>query len=244
MLRELLKKIKVPGLFVIATFILAAIVDLFNFNLGEFVNNFFPCEQVSMSSIPCYAIWDVLLKGVLSLVFIISQIISLLIILKYIIKNKKQKRGSTWPLKMFYLAVGLYLIWIISILMPHNLPSEEHRNIIGEPQKHLRGTSKPTITFGDRYYYYEYRGDLYYHQVESMSVSGRVSASSDIKIENGDPATFKIIDSNFAKDKNQVYYWGSIVEKADPETFQTLDWPKAKDKNYYFSQSKITGEVE
>ena len=93
--------------------------------------------------------------------------------------------------------------------------------------------------------YFEYKELLYYHQPQqSASVSWHESPARDIKINSGDPETFAIIDSNFAKDKNQVYYWGSIVEKADSETFQTLDWPKAKDKNYYFSESEITGEVE
>ena len=129
----------------------------------------------------------------------------------------------------------------------NKLPPKEERNILGYPGQHNRGASQGSLEeliSGDKRYYFEYKEFLYYHQPQSMSVSGHKSSARDVKISNGDPETFTIIDSNFAKDKNQVYYWGSIVEKADPETFQTLDWPRAKDKNYFFSEYKITGEVE
>lgn len=138
----------------------------------------------------------------------------------------------------------------VSYLVVNNtnkLPPKEERNILGYPEQHNRGASQGSLEAlisGDDRYYFEHKGLLYYHQPQSMSVSGHKSPTRDLKINNGDPETFTIIDSNFAKDKKQVYYWGSIVEKADPETFQTLDWPKAKDKNYFFSESKITGEVE
>lgn len=138
----------------------------------------------------------------------------------------------------------------VSYLIVNNinkLPPKEERNILGYPGKHNRGASHGNfeeLISGDNRYYFEYKGFLYYHQSQSVSVSGHKSPTRDFKINNGDPETFTIVDSNFAKDKNQVYYWGSIVEKADPETFQTLDWPEAKDKNYFFSESKIIREVE
>jgi hypothetical protein len=44
------------------------------------------------------------------------------------------------------------------------------------------------------------------------------------QIPGADPKTFSVIEDNYenlyAKDKNQVYYAGKIVEGADPETFE------------------------
>ncbi|MFH0854820.1 MAG: DKNYY domain-containing protein [bacterium] len=88
-------------------------------------------------------------------------------------------------------------------------------------------------------YYFKYNGVIFFHG-ESLTWSG--SFASDIKLENSDSNTFECIDSNYAKDKNNVYYWGTKVEKADPESFKPLDWPNARDKNYYFEEYKIKHE--
>ncbi len=152
------------------------------------------------------------------------------------------------PKKKIIIIVLIFLsvLYLVASNM-NKLPPKEERNILGYPEQHNRGASQGNLEgliSGDKRYYFEYKGFLYYHQPQSMSISGHTSPTRDLKINNGDPETFTIIDSNFAKDKNQVYYWGSVVEKADPETFQTLDWPRAKDKNYFFSGYKITREVE
>ncbi len=131
------------------------------------------------------------------------------------------------------------LVFIAVIYTQGELPPKEDRSILGYPSEHNKGLSKNS---SGGTYYFEHHGSLYYH---APAYAGwHPSEAFDRKIINGHPKTFTIIDSNFAKDKNQVYYWGKIVDKADPDTFRTLDWPRAKDKNYYFSQTEITGEIE
>jgi hypothetical protein len=129
------------------------------------------------------------------------------------------------------------------------LPPESKRNILCYPAEHTNQiyTPFPENSFdkvvGTRYYF-EYNGFVYYHEPLNINMNGEAYGPHDTKKQNSDPKTFQCIDANFAKDKNQVYYWGSVVKKADPETFRPLDWPKAKDKNYYFRGTEITGKVD
>ena len=57
------------------------------------------------------------------------------------------------------------------------------------------------------------------------------------KITNSDPDTLKIINKVWAKDKNNVYWYGKIYKKADAETFEKISEPPltwvdfARDKN-------------
>lgn len=54
--------------------------------------------------------------------------------------------------------------------------------------------------------------------------------SDQFIVENADPASFKVLDiSNYAKDKNQVYYKGKVIPKADPASFVPLSDYFAKD---------------
>ena len=145
-------------------------------------------------------------------------------------------------LLLFLIILAIVFFYSIS---KERLPQENDRHILGYPKDFNRGASAPTIEhLWDPNYYFEFNGFVYYHQPSSVSVSGHSSKTRDVKLKNSDPATFQMVDSNFAKDKNQVYYWGSIVEKADPKTFEPLDWPRAKDKNYYFNQTEITEKIE
>lgn len=127
-----------------------------------------------------------------------------------------------------------------SIDQQDQLIPDEKKNILCYPKEYENQIYRPIKNKSKFYnYYFEYNNKVYFHQSQSSDTNGNVYGPSDIKFQNSSPATFKCIDRNFAKDKNNVYYWGSQVEKADPETFKPLAWPKAEDKNYYFSQTKI-----
>lgn len=136
-------------------------------------------------------------------------------------------------------AITVIILVIVNIKNYTSSPPESEREIIGYPSQFSRGNSY-TDLFG-REYYFKHKGSVYYHY-DSCGFDS--CDKGDVELKNSDPDTFKIIDSNFAKDKNYVYYWGRVVNKADPATFEPLDWPNAKDKNYYYSQTEITGKVE
>lgn len=53
-----------------------------------------------------------------------------------------------------------------------------------------------------------------------------------------------VISNNYAADKYQVYYKGTVIIGADPSTFQEVDWELATDKNHKFSKSEVISEME
>jgi len=68
-----------------------------------------------------------------------------------------------------------------------------------------------------------------------------------MKDKSKDLETFEIIGevySNYAKDKNQVYYYGRIIENADPETFEVISSTSAKDKNNAYDNGRIIISTE
>lgn len=118
------------------------------------------------------------------------------------------------------------------------------KEILCYPRDHIKGDSH--ANFDEIFrpsYYFAYINSVYFHQPGAVNMNGSYSGELDIKLENSDPLSFACIDSNYAKDRNNVYYFGSIVEQADPDTFEPLDWPRARDKNYYFNAAKIEGSV-
>ncbi len=75
------------------------------------------------------------------------------------------------------------------------------------------------------------------------------------KIESADPASFVVMpDDNYAKDKNNVYYRGRVVEQADITTFETLETAEsgyiwisgadAKDKNFVYNDGRVVPGVD
>lgn len=57
-----------------------------------------------------------------------------------------------------------------------------------------------------------------------------------IIISNADPMTFKVITENgYSKDKNNVYLDDEIVIFANPNTFEVIQWPYSKDDKRVFN---------
>ncbi len=57
-----------------------------------------------------------------------------------------------------------------------------------------------------------------------------------------DPKSFKSINTEYGKDKTQVFYYGEILPKADPTSFVYLDGSFSRDKNFGFSSTRILSE--
>lgn len=61
-----------------------------------------------------------------------------------------------------------------------------------------------------------------------------------VPINKSDPASFMMINKDYAKDKKHVYRLGSIIEGANPLTFKTLtEYYSRDDKNIYLMNFKI-----
>ncbi|MBP9872221.1 MAG: DKNYY domain-containing protein [Nitrosomonas sp.] len=77
---------------------------------------------------------------------------------------------------------------------------------------------------------------------------GEACGTSLIRFKNADVKSFQVIDYDYSKDVNHVYYrtsnettpglYGKIIEGADPLTFEILISPYAKDKNYIYENGK------
>ena len=65
---------------------------------------------------------------------------------------------------------------------------------------------------------------------------------ANYEIKEADIATFKIINFNYAKDKNHVYLYGKILTNRDSQTFQLVTekaYQYTKDKNHVYYNDEI-----
>lgn len=78
-----------------------------------------------------------------------------------------------------------------------------------------------------------------------VKIDGKIYFYDDdelLELENVDVETFKILDLNYSKDKNNVYSYNSKLEGIDPNKFKILGWGSytKDDKNVYFGGEKIS----
>lgn len=123
--------------------------------------------------------------------------------------------------------------------------------VIGDPrnESHLTASDLLVRSFVGDYLYYKFANSVYCYN-SGVDMNGNYSEYW-WRLPGSDASTFKIIDSNYSKDKNNVYGKSrrdeviacDKVKDADPETFTPLDYPYAKDKNnvYYNLVDKIDG---
>jgi hypothetical protein len=66
------------------------------------------------------------------------------------------------------------------------------------------------------------------------------SGSSKYTLD-ADPQTFRVLkNSNYAKDKQKVFYKGIVIEGADATTFEALEEGYARDKNHgYYEKTPV-----
>ena len=82
------------------------------------------------------------------------------------------------------------------------------------------------------------------------NITTRIKFGSYAKIltmhKNSDPSTFHEINDVWAKDRNNVYWFGKIYKKADAETFEKIsekpitEFEYARDKNHVYIANGIT----
>ena len=77
-----------------------------------------------------------------------------------------------------------------------------------------------------------------------------IETTTKIKLKNSDPKTFEVIGQVFAKDKNNVYYFGKIKRTFDSKTFEFLfennskTWIWSKDKNNLYRWDKPIKNID
>ncbi len=77
-----------------------------------------------------------------------------------------------------------------------------------------------------------------------------LSPACNKRMEGSDPSTFKVLNWEYSKDKNFVYYSraklytaGNIIEGADTDSFEVISGRYAKDKNSYYDQGKSAKNI-
>jgi hypothetical protein len=78
-------------------------------------------------------------------------------------------------------------------------------------------------------YYIEDKQVFHYH---GFPASRNVIGQADYK-------SFKAINTEYGKDKIQVFYYGRVIPKADPLSFDFLGSAYSRDKHYGFSRDEI-----
>jgi len=82
------------------------------------------------------------------------------------------------------------------------------------------------------YQYYAYdKNNAYFYERDKVEL-----------VENIDYETFKVLGSQYAKDKNHAYYQATVIPEADLATFHVphqIDRYSAQDKNHHYFEGKI-----
>lgn len=65
-----------------------------------------------------------------------------------------------------------------------------------------------------------------------------------IELYNANPESFQILEGDFSKDKNTVYWQGKDISEADSNTFQAMKFSYGKDKNHVFRFNLIIDDAD
>ena len=87
--------------------------------------------------------------------------------------------------------------------------------------------SEYIIENGKIYYNEDYHKTLVVKRIDDEKSEKYLTKSPDLK-------SFKILNENFAKDKDTIYYKEYDILEADINSFEILDEDSGKDKNYIF----------
>ena len=87
----------------------------------------------------------------------------------------------------------------------------------------------------------EFKSGYHPHENGEMYFRTPTSLADEYKVEGVDLQTFEILaNEDYAKDKNNVYFYGRKLEGADSESFEILVDRFSRDKkNIYFCKEKI-----
>lgn len=89
------------------------------------------------------------------------------------------------------------------------------------------GFSEYIIENGKIYYNEDYHKTLVVKRIDDEKSEKYLTKSPDLK-------SFKILNENFAKDKDTIYYKEYDILEADINSFEILDEDTGKDKNYIY----------
>ena len=93
----------------------------------------------------------------------------------------------------------------------------------------------------EKHFFYDHNLDYNGHP--------RPESFDAIEIQDIDSASFEVLEHGYAKDKNNVFYKGNIINNADTETFKVVPCATgdfAKDKQYFYAGKNVLegGEFE
>ena len=115
--------------------------------------------------------------------------------------------------------------------------SEENENLEIKTKKlNLKGLDLRSFKkVDDSDYYFKDKNSIYYEDSRNLH-----------KIENADLKTFKDLDYNFAKDKNNIYYKNKKLDGIDAASFEKIEFNFIKDKNrlYKIDEDEEKNEIK
>lgn len=117
-----------------------------------------------------------------------------------------------------------------------NISEENENSEIKTKKLNLKGLDLRSFKkVDDSDYYFKDKNSIYYED------SGNLH-----KIENADLKTFKDLDYNFAKDKNNIYYKNKKLDGIDAASFEKIEFNFIKDKNrlYKIDEDEEKNEIK
>ncbi len=117
-----------------------------------------------------------------------------------------------------------------------NISEENENSEIKTKKLNLKGLDLRSFKkVNDSDYYFKDKNSIYYED------SGNLH-----KIENADLKTFKDLDYNFAKDKNNIYYKNKKLDGIDAASFEKIEFNFIKDKNrlYKIDEDEEKNEIK
>ena len=117
-----------------------------------------------------------------------------------------------------------------------NISEENENSEIKTKKLNLKGLDLRSFKkIDDSDYYFKDKNSIYYED------SGNLH-----KIENADLKTFKDLDYNFAKDKNNIYYKNKKLDGIDAASFEKIEFNFIKDKNglYKIDEDEEKNEIK
>ena len=117
-----------------------------------------------------------------------------------------------------------------------NISEENENSEIKTKKLNLKGLDLRSFKkVNDSDYYFKDKNSIYYED------SGNLH-----KIESADLKTFKDLDYNFAKDKNNIYYKNKKLDGIDAASFEKIEFNFIKDKNglYKIDEDEEKNEIK
>ena len=149
-------------------------------------------------------------------------------ILGYKVDGIDQKTFETLNYEMIKDKNGVYFL--------ENISEENENSEIKTKKLNLKGLDLRSFKkVDDSDYYFKDKNSIYYED------SGNLH-----KIENADLKTFKDLDYNFAKDKNNIYYKNKKLDGIDAASFEKIEFNFIKDKNglYKIDEDEEKNEIK